>query len=62
MIMVKISREEYDDAMEHLHKAKKYLKKACEMMSETEESSRGRSHYSHKREHSRFHDNEEDDD
>lgn len=58
--MVKINREEFDDAMEHLHKAKKYLKKACELMHEGEDGSRGRGRMNRRHDTSRFDDDEED--
>lgn len=38
--MIKIDRDEFGEIMEHLHKVKKHLKKACELIEEGEEGSR----------------------
>lgn len=38
--MVKISKDDFGEIMEHLYKVKKHLKKACELIEEGSEGSR----------------------
>lgn len=60
--MIKISKDEFGDIMEHLHKVKKHLKKACELIEEGSESGYRRGMSGRRSEHmgNRFEDDDED--
>lgn len=60
--MVKIHDEHFGEAMEYLHKAKKYMKKACELIEEGDEGSRRGGGRMSRRISSRFEDDWEDED
>lgn len=57
--MIKINKDDFGEIMEHLYKAKKNLKKACELFEEGEDGSR-RGGMSGRKTHGRF-DYEDDD-
>ena len=56
--MIRINKDDFGEIMEHLYKAKKSLKKACELFEEGEDGSRRG--MSGRRMHGRF-DHEDDD-
>lgn len=61
MTMIKIGESEFGDAMEYLHKAKKYMKKALELIETGEEGSRrGMSKMGRRHDTSRFDDEDYD--
>lgn len=58
---IKFSKDETGELMEHLYKAKKHIKKLCEIIEEGEEGSRRGGGRMGRREHSRFEDDEDTD-
>lgn len=58
--MVKIHDEQFGEAMEYLHKAKKYMKKACELIEEGEGESRRGGRMNRRYDTSRFDDEDDD--
>lgn len=59
--MVRINKDEFGEIMEHLYKAKKSIKKACELFEEGEDGSRrGRGMSGRRHDSNRFEDEDYD--
>lgn len=57
--MIKVSKEDFGEIMEHLYKVKKHLKKACELIEESGDDGSRRGMSGRKGFMSRFEDDDE---